>query len=90
MTRTCPNCAAWHPWGSQRVARGGGPVTDEPVGQCRRQAPTIDPESISGTTATWPVVGNDDWCAEHRPSHQNHVAHPSAAPSRSVNGGPQA
>lgn len=83
MTRTCPNCAAWHPWGSQHVSRGGGPVTDEPVGQCRRQAPTIDPEGISATTAAWPVVSADDWCL----AYQNPAAPVSATPTPSHDGG---
>ena len=66
MTRTCSRCAAWRPWGSQRVSRGNGPVTDEPVGQCRARPPVIDSETIGATNAAWPVVAADDWCAEYR------------------------
>ena len=90
MTRTCPSCVAWRSWGSQRVSRGGGPVTDEPVGQCRARPPTIDPESFSGTNASWPVVGSDDWCLEYRSTHQNLVARSGAAPSSSRHEGREA
>ena len=83
MTRTCPSCVAWRSWGSQRVSRGDGPVTDEPVGQCRRQAPTIDPKGISSTNAAWPTVSADDWCL----AYQNPAAPLSAASSPSHDGG---
>lgn len=74
--------------------RGDGPVTDEPIGQCRWQAPTIDPEGIAGTNAAWPVVAADAWCLAFSPrpnttGHTEHtpVARSGAAPSPSGNGG---
>lgn len=65
--RVCFNCAAWRPWGTQKVTREGSAVVwDEPLGQCRLRAPSVNPEAFHSITAAWPTVEMEDWCLEFR------------------------
>ena len=66
----CRNCDAWSRYGETKVGRdtpeGYRIVGVKPLGHCRANPPTINPEAIGADTAAWPVVNADDWCREHR------------------------
>ena len=40
-------------------------------GQCRRQAPQLNPNNVKtyAIEGIWPVVRDDDWCGEWRAQH---------------------
>ena len=66
----CRNCTAWCRFGEIKVGQNGPGgfriIGAKPLGQCRANPPTINPEPISDETAAWPVVAADDGCREHR------------------------
>ncbi len=55
---TCETCRYSRP----AVSHAGNPVL-----QCRRHAPEIDPEHRGRLVSTrWPWVATDDWCGDHQ------------------------
>lgn len=65
----CRNCDAWFRYGEAKVGQdtpnGYRIVGVKPLGLCRANPPTINPEAIGSANAVWPVVEADDWCREH-------------------------
>ncbi len=60
--RTCEYCEFWEGFGAVD--------SDEELGTCRRNVPTINKkvDQVGFETAfgIWPVTGAEDWCGEWR------------------------
>lgn len=81
--RACFNCSAWSPWDGITIVDDAGQILGRrPTGQCRANPPSIDPEAISGTTASWPVVEANDFCRGFEPAPHQHQPEPLPRPRR--------
>lgn len=65
MTQACRRCQWWN----MRVKQGL-----EPLGECRRRAPTLAPDADSGScwpTRMWPITEAVDFCGDfQRKTHR--------------------
>jgi hypothetical protein len=74
----CANCTAWSHWDHVSVGRDGpggfSIIGRQPTGQCRANPPTTNPDAVGSETATWPVVGAEDWCRQFERRDQREEA----------------